>query len=47
MKIAGMIMAATAALSIIGSSAFAEQMRDGNGDQDRSDQRHHLDQGYS
>ena len=29
MKIAGMIMAATAALSIIGSSAFAEQMRTG------------------
>jgi Cu/Ag efflux protein CusF len=29
MKIAGMIMAATAALSIIGSSAFAEQMREG------------------
>jgi Copper binding periplasmic protein CusF. len=29
MKIAGMIMAATAALSIIGSSAFAQQMRTG------------------
>ena len=29
MKIAGMIMAATAALSIIGSSALAQQMRTG------------------
>jgi len=29
MKIAGMIMAATAALSIIGSSAFAQQTRTG------------------
>ncbi len=29
MKIAGMIVAATAALSIIGSSAFAQQMRTG------------------
>ena len=29
MKIAGMIMAATAALSIIGSSAFADPMRTG------------------
>ena len=29
MKIAGMIVAATAALSIVGSSALAEQMRTG------------------
>lgn len=29
MKIAGMIVAATAALSVIGSSALAEQMRTG------------------
>ncbi|WP_426527485.1 copper-binding protein [Bradyrhizobium sp. McL0615] len=29
MKIAGMIMVATAALSIVGSSAFAQQMRTG------------------
>ncbi len=29
MKIAGMIMAATAALSIVGSSAFAQQTRTG------------------
>ena len=47
MKIAGMIMAATAALSIAGTSALAQQMRTGTVTRIRSDQRHHLDQGYA